>query len=259
MFARNLGRVSPSIFTVTVPVTSDTNNIDLNAASLERGWNGAKRLRTFCTVNNGVTVSSSLNQSPALNINLRDNDFIRVINNGSILGAPGTGGEGGLDAPGENGQPGGDAIAAIAPAEIINNGTIAPGGGGTGGDGGIRTPFSNFVGWGFAGCPRGSYAGGGGLCGVCAFTVRVQVGKGFQNQTRYVNANCYPIYNNGVTVTRGARGSNGQRGVGFRGTTGRTNAFSGGTGGIPGTPIRVAKTPDTVRIVNNGTIVQPQI
>ena len=258
MFARSLGQVSPSVYTTVIPVTSNTNNIDLNAASVEQGWNGAKRLRSFCTVNNGVTVTSTTNAAPALNINLRENDFVRVINNGTIAGAPGEGGEGGLDAPGQSGQLGGDAVVTTASTELINNGTIAPGDGGSGGDGGVRTPFSVFVGWGFAGCPQGGYAGGGGLCGVCAFTVRVPGGKGFFTQTRYINANCYPIYNNGVTVTRGSRGSNGQRGGARRGGSGRTNAFAGGDGGTPGVPIRVVRSPESLRLINNGTVVQPQ-
>lgn len=258
MFARSLGQVSPSIYTTVIPVTSNTNNIDLNTASVEQGWNGAKRLRSFVTINNGVTATSVSNTNPALNINLRENDFVRVINNGVIAGAPGDGGEGGLDAPGGAGQPGGDAVVVTALTEIINNGVIAPGSGGSGGDGGIRTPFSTFVGWGFAGCPQGGYAGGGGVCGVCAFTVRVPAGKGFRNETRYVNANCYPIYNNGVTVTRGSSGSRGIRGTGVRGGFGRTNAFAGGAGGTPGVPIKVTKSPESLRLVNNGTVVQPQ-
>lgn len=258
MFARSLGQVSPSVYTTVIPVTSNTNNIDLNAASVEQGWNGAKRLRSFCTINNGITVTSLSSTTPALNVNLRENDFVRIINNGTIAGAPGEGGEGGFNAPGQSGQPGGDAVSITASTELINNGTIAPGDGGSGGDGGVRTPFSVFVGWGFASCPQGSLNRGGGSCGVCAFTVRVPRGKGFINETRLVNANCYPIYNNGVTVIRGARGSNGQRGGARRGGSGKTNAFAGGGGGDPGVPIRVARSSVQLRLVNNGTVVQPQ-
>jgi hypothetical protein len=259
MFARNLGRISPSIFTTVIPITSNVNgSIDFNAASIQQGWNGSKRLRTFATIASNVTVTSTSNAVPALNINLRENDFVRVINNGTIAGAPGDGGEGGLDSPGEDGRPGGDAIAAIPPTEIVNNGTIVPGGGGAGGDGGIRQPFSIFVGWAFSSCPQGGFAGGGGLCGVCAFTVRVQVGKGFQNQTRFVNANCYPVYSNGVNIIRGARGSLGVRFTPIRGGFGRTNNFTGGSGGPPGRPIRALRNIENIRIVNNGSIAEPQ-
>lgn len=255
MFARSLGFNSPSVYTTVIPITSNTNNIDVNAESVQQGWNGAKRLRSFCTVNSGVEVTSTTNTAPALNVNLRESDFVQIVNNGTIAGAPGNGGSGGLDSSGQPGQPGGDAIVVTNPTTIINNGIIGPGEGGAGGDGGINTPFSNFARWAFAGCPQGSFHGGGGTCGVCAYTVRVRAGKGFRNETRFVNANCTPVYNTGVTRTRGNSGSRGQRGAGRRGGSGRTNTFAGGAGGPPGAPIRGE---NFIRLLNTGTIVQPQ-
>jgi hypothetical protein len=88
--------------------------------------------------------------------------------------------------------------------------------------------------------------------------VRVQVGKGFQNQTRFVNANCYPVYSNGVNIIRGARGSLGVRFTPIRGGFGRTNNFTGGSGGPPGRPIRALRNIENIRIVNNGSIAEPQ-
>lgn len=255
MFARSIGFNSPSVFTTVIPVTSNTNNVDINNQSLQQGWNGVKRLRSFCTVNNGVEVTSTTNTAPALNVNLRENDFAQIVNNGTIAGAPGSGGTGGLDSSGQPGQPGGDAIAVNNSTTIINNGIIGPGEGGAGGDGGINTPFSNFGGWAFAGCPQGSFHGGGGTCGVCAYTVRVPRGKGYVNETRLVNANCHPIYSTGVYRIRGSNGNSGQKGVGRRGSSGKTNTFAGGTGGSSGVPIRGE---NFIRLVNTGTIIQPQ-
>ena len=124
--------------TINLTISSSTTNYNLKTALLAAGWNGTTAVLCTCTINSGVTVSSTSTGSYAWQTG-SDYPFgseLTLVNNGTILGRGGNGGAGGsTGANGSTGAGGGPALLASVPLSITNNGRIAGGGGGGGGGG----------------------------------------------------------------------------------------------------------------------------
>jgi hypothetical protein len=180
---------------------------------------------------------------------------IRVINNGTILGAGGGGGQGGAGGPlsviaTQAGQSGGTAFDAQRSVAINNaSGTIAGGGGGGGGGGGTIAPGSPpkvidpFVG-----------GGGGGGAGQTAGTGGTAV------QGPFTNPGGQPSTGQNGTPTTGGTGGAGEPGVGGFGNSGGAGGGRGQTGtaggGAPGNPGTLPGTGGAAGyyILNNGNV-----
>ena len=115
------------------------------------------------TVNNSVTLHSSVNTTPAFNSgNIDANSLVCIVNNGIVLGRGGDGGSFNFTnnffvAGGTAGAPGGNAMNLTSKTVLANNGAIYGGGGG-GGSVGFALGASNIP-------IIGSIALGFGFCG----------------------------------------------------------------------------------------------
>jgi hypothetical protein len=147
--------------------------------------------------------------------------IVKIINNGSILGAGGKGGDGGayyygdgctLGALAKPGAPGGPALRAQVSVTIVNNGKIWGGGGGGGGAIATISSQSENVG-GSGGGGAGSVPGAGGPAG----------------------SSCYPSFCNLYAGSPGTLSSGGAGGKAYL-WSGEANFWGaqGGQGGAPG-------------------------
>lgn len=123
------------------------------------------------TVNPGIIVGSSSvpGYSMLVPSAFSPGDTVRIVNNGSILGMGGTGGNGAAalgPAVGAPGSSGGSAVFVNRPTTITNNGTIAGGGGGGGGGGRGQPRSGGFICGGGGGGGAGNSGGAGGAFGV---------------------------------------------------------------------------------------------
>jgi len=135
--------------TKNITYSSDQQNITINTSNVP-GY-VANFSRVNITINNGVYIGSNSTGSYALTISgFSSGDSINLINNGTIIGAGGRGGD-----HDSNGSPGGPALLLNCAVNITNNGTIAGGGGGGGGAASGST-YGSCLGGG------GSYTGSGG-------------------------------------------------------------------------------------------------
>ena len=141
------------------PVPVSYANLNLRAYALANGWDGVSAYTATFGAN--VTIYSTSTSVPALTIDGSWPNGVTVINNGSIIGKGGKGGNGYL-APsfGElalmSGETGGSAISLGVNATITNNSGAYIAGGGGGGAG--SAPPATF---GWAGSGGGGGAGGG--------------------------------------------------------------------------------------------------
>ncbi|MFN8322890.1 MAG: hypothetical protein U0T74_09550 [Chitinophagales bacterium] len=183
-------------------------------------------------VNAGVTLGASSQGGVALSFaGLPGGSEVTLYNNGSIIGGGGNGGNGGQesdafcqgDAPGTNGQNGGDAIVSSGTVKVfvINTGLIAGGGGGGGGgSGGCRAWGGG--GGGGRGIPGGNGGGGPGGGG-----------------TKASGGICTSCTNSGCSSNPGTAGNavtfgNGGCGTGNSGGGCFASAYNGGCGGNGG-------------------------
>jgi hypothetical protein len=148
-----------SFFGLTI--SSNTYNYNLATAATGAGWPGSLPIQL--TINPGVVVGSTSTGTFALQIPsaLNPAPSVTVINNGTVIGMGGGGGQGARNqspaTPSTGGSPGGTALFVGRPVVITNNGTLAGGGGG-GGGGGARPA-------GFPATPSRRGGGGGGGAG----------------------------------------------------------------------------------------------
>lgn len=143
------GAVKQFAFTIG---TTYSSTQDLRTLAIAAGWNGSDPV--VATISSGVIISSSTTASAALTISGSFPSGVSLVNNGSIVGMGGRGGEANA-----TGSPGGAAIAVSTAVSITNNGTIAGGGGGGG------AGYS----WGWNGLQR-STPGSGGASGLTQAT-----------------------------------------------------------------------------------------
>ncbi len=204
---------APTEFIYNKTISSDVANYNLKADALLNGWDGVLPLNATVTINAGVAVYSTTPVTPAFDTGsgFPAGSSLRLINNGFIYGAGGTGARGGgkHDASSdawhnpESGGTGGTALRAQAPISATNNGTIAGGGGGGG-----AGNFTNQYDWG------GTGSGGGG-------------GQGRNGGSRGGPSGW------GASCGAGGSGSVGGPGAGGTGCPGG-NGGAGGTFGNPG-------------------------
>lgn len=168
--------------TADITISADTQNYTLNPAAVA-GY-VANFSEVTLTINPGIYVGSASTGSYAMTITgFGAGDTINLINNGTIIGAGGNGGDSPVGGTGNPGNAGGNALLLQCPVNITNNGTLAGGGGGggandggsiygscTGGGGSVAGPGGGGgagynAGSGGSGDPSGSsgsYTSGGG-------------------------------------------------------------------------------------------------
>ena len=117
------GTTAQFSFTISSNYSTPQNLATLATAA---GWDG----NDYLVVTNSAIISSNTTGSAALTISGSFPNGVLLINNGTIVGMGGRGG----NAPGV-GQPGGNALAVSSSVTINNAGTIAGGGGGGGSSG----------------------------------------------------------------------------------------------------------------------------
>jgi hypothetical protein len=130
-------------FTFNQTIAANTTNYNLKSAAIAAGWNQTAPLDATVTINSGVYVYSTSTGAYAFQtgVTFPAGTILRLINNGTILGAGGAGGNGRSIASGyvatggTNGGAGGPGLLAQQAITITNNGSISGGGGGGGGSG----------------------------------------------------------------------------------------------------------------------------
>lgn len=158
------GKSNSYAFSINSPAT----DLNLRSAALSAGWGGSSAV--VATISPGVEISSSSTGTPALTVDGSFPGGVSLINNGSIYGRGGNGGNGQSlytympskvtlysYTPGTDGGGGGPALYASVPVSVTNAGTIAGGGGG-GGAGAVRQYDNSKV-----SAYSGGGAGGGGI------------------------------------------------------------------------------------------------
>lgn len=151
-------------FVFNQTITANTTNYNLRNEAIAAGWNQTVPLIATVTVNSGVMLTASSDTGYAFftGTGFPDGTVLKLINNGSIIGKGGTGGQGssGNAAP-TNGNKGGTGLRTTYPLTITNNGTIAGGGGGGGGGGGMSVQ-SSYPSYNWSGAIMNAGGGGGG-------------------------------------------------------------------------------------------------
>lgn len=169
------GKANQFAFTIS----SNQTNANLATLATNAGWNGSSKV--VATIDSGIYISSNSTGTPALTVNGSFAGGVDLINNGTIVGMGGNGGNGrhyngsGLTA----GSAGGTALSVSSAITITNNGTIAGGGGGGGGGnkssqyfagggggGGGRSSLTNSSGGSGGPSASGSQSYGGGTGGA---------------------------------------------------------------------------------------------
>lgn len=169
MFCSFIPSVDSIANTYFYTITSSTNGVNLWDAIYADNDNAIPNQNLIeVTIAPGVEIGSTDNTVGSYSLNIpnqfvSNNKTLTIINNGSILGFGGDGGEYNSSVPGF-GKAGGTAVYCSSPVNIINNGKIIGGGGGGGGNTGSffepadGTSYAD--GGGGAGIPFGSAGGG---------------------------------------------------------------------------------------------------
>lgn len=132
---------APSTFAFSATISANTANYNLRAAAVTAGWNQVLPLNATVTINAGVYVYSTNTGTYAFDTGstFPTGTTLALINNGTILGMGGRGGNsvgtesGGYYSGTVSGAVGGPGIIARYAISITNNGIISGGGGGGGG------------------------------------------------------------------------------------------------------------------------------
>ena len=148
-----------------ITISANTANYSLTSAVVNTFLSSgyvAGITDTIITINSGIYVYSPSTATPAFSISsFASGDTVKIINNGTIIGAGGAGGTGAnYGGTGGDGGTGGTALyvrfATTYVGTVANNSTLAGGGGG-GGSGWLSRVVSNGK-----GSQTNTYAGGGG-------------------------------------------------------------------------------------------------
>jgi hypothetical protein len=262
-----VGNGSRSVISLTV--NENTFNYDVYQATLNSGLYVNGFTDVFITIANNVTIGSTSPAIPSLivssaltqNIGFVAGDTVTIINNGTIIGAGGDGGNGqnwgSSLAVANNGSAGGDAILLQYLTTIENNGTIAGGGGG-GAGGYIGTilqntfdptkSIANLYGGGGGGGGAGVVAGGYGYGGT-GFNDITQITNKASNSLKSVDI---ALINSGTL--NGSNGNSGNSTTGGLGGTsaGQSNTSSNQTIGGSGGGLGAAGTSTGPIVVSGG-------
>jgi hypothetical protein len=226
MLLRAVGLGISPVFNARLTIASNVNNYNLSTALQSLGWTTAKRARVEVTINSGVTVGSTSTGSPAFLVNLKDIDYVTIINNGNIFGAGGAGGGSFANSNGGAGGAGGTALRALSNVRVVNSGIIGGGGGGGGGAGASQVGTSVFTGY-TASCPDGgTLQAGHNTCGRCY--------KYNPKRPTIYAATCTPNYRTDYSYPAGAAGATGTAGSGLAGAAGASPHYGGGANGAAG-------------------------
>ena len=245
MLLRAVGLGLSPVFNARLTIASNVNNYNLSTALQALNWPTAKRARVEVTINAGVTVGSASTASPAFVVNLKDIDYVTIINNGNIFGAAGAGGGSFANSNGAPGGAGGTALQALSNVRVVNNGIIGGGGGGGGGAG----AYARFLYWTWNGtCPRG---GGWGNSNVLENSNTTAVGTcgrcGWVNGIGYYAAPCNAVYD----YPASSSGVAGTAGSGLAGAAGNSPHYAGGAGGVAGAYYRGS---NKITVLTAGTV-----
>ncbi len=228
---------------IYLTISVDTANYNI-ATVLE---NPTTAKNVILTINSGVTVYSNNSATPSLDTGaLPTGSTVKIVNNGTIFGAGGRGGDGGLNVTiAGAGYAGGTAINSGAQMTIDNtNGYIIGGGGGGGGGGGHPWCYSSGGGGGGAG-----YVGGGAGIGPCIQGAH----NGIAGDTTGGNGGVGEY----TSSCAGAGGKGGE--YGEAGVDGENSCIGGGLpglGGAPGKAVNLNSNSITWLGGNNGTQVK---
>jgi hypothetical protein len=236
---------------LNITIASNTNNYDLYTAVSANPAYVPGATTITATINSGVTVGSTSSGTYAFSVPsaFGAGDIITVVNNGTVLGAGGSGGNGVAPGTGPGvqppGNPGGNAVYVNRPTTINNAGTLAGAGGGGGSSGSaivqggltpkgapLRGYYGGAGGGGGAGVNPG--AGGGGSAPGPAPGSSGSSTAGGAGGGRYTGSP--GSWYRGAGGTGGARGANGAAGEpqGPAGPTTPTEQWPPGGGGTAG-------------------------
>lgn len=203
---------------ITKTVSANTaDGIDLKAYADANGYQ-AGITDIYLVVDNGIYVGSpSDEESYAVTADgFATGDIVHITNNGYILGAGGTGGNGGecCGSVAFDGNDGGRGIYTTIATNITNNGTIAGGGGGGGGAGCLKS---------HSGTQKAvGGSGGGGGAGYLGGTGGSESG-GFCSRS--------PALQDGATGTQTTGGAGGQGATATCSESGSSTVAAAGNGG----------------------------
>jgi hypothetical protein len=149
-------------------ITSNQANANLRSLAVAAGWPGTTKV--VATINPGIFVYSTSTGTPALTVNGAFPNGVELVNNGTIQGQGGSGGNGGISyqppTGGSPGSGGGLALSVSVPITITNNNRIAGGGGGGGGGAGTQYNYGKSVAYATGGGGGGGLGGNGGGAGA---------------------------------------------------------------------------------------------
>ena len=216
-------------FNANIVISGNVDRYNLYNAVVALGWNQSVMVNISVVINSGVYVYSSTTATPAfVTGSFPAGSSISIVNNGTIVGMGGAGGNASAGA----GQPGGGAFLAQTSIILTNNSTIAGGGGG-GGAGGYFT-FST----GYLVAYHGGYGGSGGQSGLVNSSGGSGInypgystnpgGSGAVGTISAAGASQYNTYAPGTYGVGGAGGSWGASGA----VGGSGGAGAGGAGGF---------------------------
>jgi hypothetical protein len=128
--------MAPPVFTFAPTISANTANYNLKSAAIAAGWNQVLALNATVTINAGIYVYSTSTgaYSFSTGTTFPAGSTLRLINNGTVLGMGGVGGNAaGTQYNSTPGAAGGPAFISTNAISVTNNGTIGGGGGGGGG------------------------------------------------------------------------------------------------------------------------------
>ena len=214
--------IDQTMIAQAVTISSNANNFNLWNYLGANGIAGTGPLTVNVTIAAGVVVGSTSTSVPAFDTGaFPSGSTVQITNNGTIVGAGGTGGVGGSDRssifmsectapPPSSGSSGGPGLSAQIPVTLANNGAIWGGGGGGAAE--VADSYGNWWNYDGGGGGGGAGTGSGGAPGVF-----------------------FP--QNATTGGAGSSSAGGAGGVGTSGDDGIGDfnvGASGGTGGGPG-------------------------
>lgn len=243
---------------VDIALTLSGNTNNYNIFSNKGGTYVAGKSNITLTVNSGVTVGSTSTGTYALDTGTgwATGDTITIVNNGTVVGKGGNGGNGATarydsisyngtqEAAATAGGAGGHAFRAQFATTITNNGTFAGGGGGGGGAGG-RITYNSKSGDGYL---KGGGGGGGGA------GTNTGSGGSAGRMKNYFDANVK--YTTNVLASAGSSGSATAGGAGGNNADSRGFAETlsgGGDGGARGSAGASGTASGTITIAANAS------
>jgi len=217
--------------TASATISANTSNYTLNTAKAP-GYDAGKTDMTL-TINSGVYISSSSTGSYAFTIDTSwaSGDTVTVVNNGTIIGRGGNGGNAIFTTNGTPGGGGGPGLLVSRAASINNLNRIAGGGGGGGGGGGSFASFPEDTIYGYGGGGGGGIGGSSG--GLSTFSAPFNGGSG--TLTSAGSGGAGQTGGGGIFGGPGGSGGTyGSSGSNGGGGSGGTSNYPGGGGGGAG-------------------------